>query len=699
MRNTQLVITLLIIFFSPLHSQYSINVKRTFFETNHQIFNAGYSDDGNYVVTTGKDNSIIIWNAETGIIYRTLAGLKKRPHIALYSEKKNLVLSGGEDMIVTLWDPVTLEVSATFEGHTGTIKAMDMSPDENYLVTGSSDNTLRVWDVNGQNLIYDLKAHKKEVNAVQFSPDGTRLISGGADKQLILWSMKNGSIIASTDAHKGWIRDVKFSPDGNKIASCGDDKMIKIWDADKLDYIRTLSGHDDWVQAIDFTPDGEHLVSGGHDQLIMVWSIASGEALYKSQRQGQIILSVDICPIRPDMISSCLLSEELKTWAISGLDEAQWQMPVPDIPAREETAYIPQTEIQKDSAGQDMITDEEHKNKGPEIELYSPSPASGRIVSNENMMVIVGKVSDPEGVNTFMINKTIIKPSETGVFEHKLYLSKGENQAQLVAIDNDGNLSEKWLLIDCRADDAFPAGQTGVNTREGKYYALVIGVNEYQDDDITDLDNPIEDAENLYRILLSKYTFNKENIIFLKNPVRSEMIIALDKLSNQLTENDNLLIFYAGHGFWDEKGNVGYWMPADADKTNTSNWFRNSTLRDFIGSIQSRHTLVIADACFSGAIFKTRSAFAEAPKGIQKLNEIPSRKAMTSGILQEVPDKSIFLQYLLKRLEENQEKYLPSEILFSSFKTAVMNNSPNVPQYGIIQNVGDEGGDFIFITR
>jgi hypothetical protein len=132
---------------------------------------------------------------------------------------------------------------------------------------------------------------------------------------------------------------------------------------------------------------------------------------------------------------------------------------------------------------------------------------------------------------------------------------------------------------------------------------------------------------------------------------------------------------------------------------STVKWFRNSTLRDFIGSIQTRHTVLIADACFSGAIFKTRAAFAAPSQGIQKLYELPSRKAMTSGILQQVPDESVFIKYLIKRLEENEEKYLPSEVLFSSFKTAVMENSSNVPQFGTIQNVGDEGGDFIFITR
>jgi len=63
------------------------------------------------------------------------------------------------------------------------------------------------------------------------------------------------------------------------------------------------------------------------------------------------------------------------------------------------------------------------------------------------------------------------------------------------------------------------------------------------------------------------------------------------------------------------------------------------------------------------------------------------------------PDKSVFLDYLIRRLDENMDTYLASEQLFSSLRIAVMNNSPNIPQYGTIQNVGDEGGDFIFIRR
>ncbi|MCK4747421.1 MAG: caspase family protein, partial [Bacteroidales bacterium] len=172
---------------------------------------------------------------------------------------------------------------------------------------------------------------------------------------------------------------------------------------------------------------------------------------------------------------------------------------------------------------------------------------------------------------------------------------------------------------------------------------------------------------------------------------------ALDELGEKVTSNDNLLIFYAGHGHWDDKTGIGYWLPHDAARSNTANWFRNSTLRDFIGSIRSRHTLLIADACFSGSIFKTRAGFAPEEQGIMKLHDLPSRKAMTSGTLKEVPDQSVFVRYLIRELKQNEARFLPSEALFGNFKTAVLNNSPNVPQYGTIQNVGDEGGDFIFV--
>ena len=74
---------------------------------------------------------------------------------------------------------------------------------------------------------------------------------------------------------------------------------------------------------------------------------------------------------------------------------------------------------------------------------------------------------------------------------------------------------------------------------------------------------------------------------------------------------------------------------------------------------------------------------------------------MTSGAMTMVPDKSVFLEYLIQRLDENSNYFLSSEQLFASFKIAVINNSSTsqVPQYGEIRETGDEGGDFLFIRK
>lgn len=697
MRFKIVLVFLGILSYFSTSAQYNFNVKRTLGETGHQIFSTSYNAEGNYIITIGYDNNIIIWNAESGIIYRTLAGLKKRPLASVISPQNDFVASGGEDNIITLWDIKTSNVISTFEGIKGNVKTLDISPDSRYLAAAGTDRTIRIWDIKSKNLLYEFKKHKSDVNVLKFSPDGKLLASGGADKILCLWDITNGFILSSKEAHKNWISDIEFSPDGNHIASCGFDNLIEINKVPELNSVISLKGHKDWIQTIDYSPDGKYLLSGGRDQMIILWDAVSGKILSQSDKQGQYVLSVDFCPVRPDFISSTLMSEKLETWALSGID--YYNSAKSDLKTAGPVTVIQERASVEKSVPERKESLTEKTATSSMIELFSPVPVDGKVVCETASIYIIGRAFDPEGISVLMINKNPVKLSEADIFESSLNLVKGENLVSIIAINKKGKMSEKVLKIECTAESLTTALEKSSSPSAGKYYALLIGINDYKSSDITDLDNPLKDAQSLYKVLVSRYTFDEENIIFLKNPTQAEIIATLDNLAGKLNVNDNLLIFYAGHGYWDEKGKLGYWFPSDATKNSTVNWFRNSTLRDFIGSIQSRHTLLIADACFSGAIFKTRAAFSDASQGIKKLDELPSRKAMTSGILQEVPDESVFIRYLIKRLAENEEKYLTSEVLFSSFKTAVMDNSSNVPQFGVIQNVGDEGGDFIFIRK
>ena len=322
------------------------------------------------------------------------------------------------------------------------------------------------------------------------------------------------------------------------------------------------------------------------------------------------------------------------------------------------------------------------------------SPAFTSVRTAESVYQIKATVNSEENirfVNLFVNGefvKNIIPPVPTikqMVIDEELGLSLGANQVRVEAVTVSGKKHESSLKIVYDISSA-------------TYYALIIAVQEYEDPNINDLDHPIKDANRFINIINSDYNFKKENIKFLENPTKADIIGTLHQMRTTVTSEDNLLIYYAGHGWWDEEMETGYWLPRNANRNNPVDWLPNTDLTNYLNVLKTKHTLLIADACFSGGIFKSRAAFNNV-MAVEKLYKLNSRKALTSGTLSEVPDKSVFIEYLIKRLDQNTKKYLPSEQLYSSLREAVMNNSDNIPQYGTIQNVGDEGGDFIFIRN
>ncbi|MCK4745896.1 MAG: caspase family protein, partial [Bacteroidales bacterium] len=307
-----------------------------------------------------------------------------------------------------------------------------------------------------------------------------------------------------------------------------------------------------------------------------------------------------------------------------------------------------------------------------------------------------GEVTDQGKIRFVSVNREVLPVNKTGVFVTNIKLIAGMNEVRLKAMDDNNNLVAKVIMIEYNPPVVTLADKIN---KESTYYGLLIGINDYRDSDLSDLDNPIRDAEKFYRTLTGKYTFDEKNITVLKNPKRTEIIRELDMLRDKITPDDNLLIFYAGHGYYDEESESGYWLPTDAALETTADWFPNSTLVNHLRGIHSKHTLLITDACFAGSIFKTRSVNIPQELIYERIYEQPSRKAMTSGLMTDVPDNSAFIKYLIQRLDENQRTYLSSEELYSSMRNAVISNSHVLPQYGEIQNVGNEGGDFIFLRK
>ena len=248
-------------------------------------------------------------------------------------------------------------------------------------------------------------------------------------------------------------------------------------------------------------------------------------------------------------------------------------------------------------------------------------------------------------------------------------------------------------------------GQPSGLTIEGNYWALIIGINEYVNlPPDKQLEGARHDAEAVARILREKYGFAKERVkeLYDTKATRRQIIIQFLTLAKTLTDKDNLLIYYAGHGVYDKDLKLGDWIPSDAELDDPSSFVSNSDVQRFLKAIKAKHILTIADSCFSESLMgKTRNIGALSDAGIKELYQDKSRWILTSGGLYPVPDKgkeghSIFAFYLLRILERNKNPYLPVQHLIPELQRFVSNESSQMPKGAPIVGIGDEGGQFIF---
>ncbi len=240
-----------------------------------------------------------------------------------------------------------------------------------------------------------------------------------------------------------------------------------------------------------------------------------------------------------------------------------------------------------------------------------------------------------------------------------------------------------------------------------KYYALIIGNSEYEDKQIDDLIAPANDAKALDEILKTKYNF-KTNLLL--NASREEILDAIQELATTLNREDNLLIYYAGHGMYIKEQEQGYWLPVDSDKNKRSKWINNQTVVAEVKSAEAKHILLIVDSCFAASLTKstTIDKNLNIKKGDKKWETLKLKKArwlIASGGIEPVDDSngrghSYFARKLIDTLEKNEPgQVISSYELFGPIHAYVVNNLPQNPERLKILDTGHDGGDFLFFSK
>jgi uncharacterized protein len=250
------------------------------------------------------------------------------------------------------------------------------------------------------------------------------------------------------------------------------------------------------------------------------------------------------------------------------------------------------------------------------------------------------------------------------------------------------------------------------NINFGRYYALIIGNQDYQF--LDDLRSPVSDARKIKTLLEEKYGFST---LMIENGSEKAILNTINDFYAQIGESDNLLIFYAGHGQLStgesSKKERGYWLPVDAKQDTLSTWINNSVISDHLDRIKARSVLVIADSCYAGFLGSEKSPLlfgvSSGPLSEAAIQSSLARRArvvISSGGLRPVLDgtnqtHSVFASALIETLEQNNQTLRDSS-LFSQLsvnvrKRAAAANLDQVPEMKPVREAGHAGGSFYLV--
>jgi len=275
-----------------------------------------FSSDGRFLISGGNDNTVRLWNVETGKLLKTVRGHAGWVRSCVFSSDSQQVLSGSHDHRAKLWNiggyqEVRILGGRVLEGHRDAILGASFSADGRRIVTASRDRSAKTWRVDtGEQIEEFREGHDFLATNAIFFPDGKKVVTSAADGSTIIWNVATGTqiealegtglsaaVALSSDAR--WILTGSNVVQREKADGAGNTEKLctpKIWDAESGDLLRELAAHHAEVTAVAISPDDRLLLTGDMSGRCRLWDAQTGQEKWRSQRHSRAITAACFLP-------------------------------------------------------------------------------------------------------------------------------------------------------------------------------------------------------------------------------------------------------------------------------------------------------------------------------------------------------------------------------------------------------------------
>lgn len=341
---------------------------------------------------------------------------------------------------------------------------------------------------------------------------------------------------------------------------------------------------------------------------------------------------------------------------------------------------------------------EKTESNKPIIAIETPAASFENeiFIDNNNADVYIeGKIKDQSLIESIMVDDQLasFNPSHLNPVFSTQYNIANKNKITISVKDIYGNENTQVYSLNRSGANAAvdnPMGNTWIVFIENSRYA-----------NFPSLEGPAKDVTAI-KSALAAYKVTKT--IHKKDMTKNEMEKFFSIELRDYVKNNNinsLLIWYAGHGKYVSP--TGYWVPSDGKTDDEFSYFGINNLKAAMQSYSSKlmHTLVITDACESGATFLMAMRGGDTEKRCDnwELTKAKSSQVFTSAGYELASDNSQFSKTFASCLTNNTDACIPIDKITKRVSAAVIQAGNQSPKFGKIKDLEDEGGTFFFIRK